>query len=65
MKIALDNLDAVIQTIRESASAERALVTLQERFTLSEIQARKRQPEYAPLSIRDEPVALIVGEVPE
>ncbi|MCC6178678.1 MAG: DNA gyrase subunit A [Chloroflexi bacterium] len=40
LKIALDNLDAVIRTIRESASAEAALVTLQERFTLSEIQAR-------------------------
>jgi DNA gyrase subunit A len=40
LKIALDNLDAVIRTIRESASAEAALQTLQERFTLSEIQAR-------------------------
>jgi DNA gyrase subunit A len=40
LKIALDNLDAVIRTIRESASAEAALLTLQERFTLSEIQAR-------------------------
>ena len=40
LKIALDNLDAVIQTIRESASAEVALQTLQVRFTLSEIQAR-------------------------
>src|SRR6266536_1895818 len=40
LKIALDNLDAVIRTIRESASAEAALVTLQERFSLSEIQAR-------------------------
>jgi DNA gyrase subunit A len=40
LKIALDNLDAVIRTIRESTSAEAALVTLQERFTLSEIQAR-------------------------
>src|SRR3954454_23634881 len=40
LKIALDNLDAVIQTIRESASAEAAFQTLQVRFTLSEIQAR-------------------------
>src|SRR3954468_7269303 len=40
LKIALDNLDAVIQTIRESASAEVAFQTLQARFTLSEIQAR-------------------------
>jgi DNA gyrase subunit A len=40
LKIALDNLDAVIQTIRESASAEVAFQSLQTRFTLSEIQAR-------------------------
>src|SRR6185436_7730157 len=40
LKIALDNLDEVIRTIRESASAEAAFQTLQERFTLSEIQAR-------------------------
>ncbi len=40
LKIALDNLDAVIQTIRESASAEAAFQTLQTRFTLSEIQSR-------------------------
>ncbi|MFN8525890.1 MAG: DNA gyrase subunit A [Chloroflexota bacterium] len=40
LKIALDNLDAVIATIRQSASAEAALATLQERFSLSEIQAR-------------------------
>src|SRR3954454_12979694 len=40
LKIALDNLDAVIQTIRESASAEEAFQTLQTRFTLSEITAR-------------------------
>src|SRR5215210_2888492 len=40
LKIALDNLDAVIRTIRESASAEAAFQTLQTRFTLSEIQAR-------------------------
>jgi DNA gyrase subunit A len=40
LKIALDNLDAVIATIRESASAEAAFQTLQTRFTLSEIQSR-------------------------
>src|SRR6266496_2044791 len=40
LKIALDNLDRVIRTIRESASAEVALQTLQTRFSLSELQAR-------------------------
>ena len=41
MKIALDNLDAVIRTIRESASAEAALAgSCMERFKLTEIQAR-------------------------
>jgi DNA gyrase subunit A len=40
LKIALDHLDAVIRTIRQSASAEVALVTLQEKYKLSEIQAR-------------------------
>ncbi|MDP8922316.1 MAG: DNA gyrase subunit A [Chloroflexota bacterium] len=40
LKIALDHLDAVIRTIRESASAEAALLALQERFSLTEIQAR-------------------------
>ena len=40
LKIALDNLDAVIQTIRQSASAEVAFQSLQTQFTLSEIQAR-------------------------
>ncbi len=40
LKIALDNLDAVIRTIRESASAEVARTLLMERFTLTEIQAR-------------------------
>ncbi|HYU19757.1 MAG TPA: DNA gyrase subunit A [Chloroflexota bacterium] len=40
LKIALDQLDAVIRTIRQSESAEVALVTLQSRFKLTEIQAR-------------------------
>src|SRR3954471_24513873 len=39
LKIALDNLDAVIRTIRESADVENARQNLMERFTLSEIQA--------------------------
>ncbi|HUH07802.1 MAG TPA: DNA gyrase subunit A, partial [Egibacteraceae bacterium] len=37
---ALDNLDAVIELIRAAASADAALTQLQERFELSEIQAR-------------------------
>ncbi|MHB1162698.1 MAG: DNA gyrase subunit A, partial [Chloroflexota bacterium] len=40
LKIALDHLDAVIRTIRESVSAEVALTNLMERFGLSEIQSR-------------------------
>jgi DNA gyrase subunit A len=39
LKIALDNLDAVIRTIRESADVETARQNLMQRFTLSEIQA--------------------------
>ena len=39
LKIALDNLDAVIRTIRESADVENARQNLMQRFTLSEIQA--------------------------
>ncbi|MDP3955474.1 MAG: DNA gyrase subunit A [bacterium] len=39
LKIALDHLDAVIKTIRESEDAEEAKKNLMERFTLSEIQA--------------------------
>lgn len=38
--VALDNLDAVIALIRASESADAALSELQERFELSEIQAR-------------------------
>ena len=39
LKIALDNLDAVISTIRESADVDTARANLIERFSLSEIQA--------------------------
>ncbi len=39
LKIALDHLDAVIKTIRESPSAEEAKTNLMKRFKLSEIQA--------------------------
>lgn len=40
LKIALDNLDAVIRTIRESPDAERARTNLMSRFGLTEIQAQ-------------------------
>ncbi len=40
LKIALDNLDEVIKTIRESADVERARNNLISRFGLSEIQAQ-------------------------
>ncbi len=40
LRIALNNLDAVIRTIRESQDAEEALNNLMTRFTLSELQAR-------------------------
>lgn len=39
LKIALDNLDAVIKTIRESRDTETARTNLMERFKLTEIQA--------------------------
>ncbi|MFQ5616479.1 MAG: DNA gyrase subunit A, partial [Anaerolineales bacterium] len=38
--IALANLDAVVETIRSSASADQAKTRLMERFKLSEVQAR-------------------------
>lgn len=38
-KIALDNLDAVIKTIRESPTQEQAKINLMDRFKLSDIQA--------------------------
>ena len=40
LKIALDNLDAVINTIRGSASAEVALINLMQQFSLSEEQGK-------------------------
>ena len=40
LKIALDNLDAVIKTIRESADVETARRNLMDRFGLSELQAQ-------------------------
>ncbi len=40
LKIALDNLDAVIQTIRNSRDVETAKTNLMERFQLSELQAQ-------------------------
>ncbi|TMC98790.1 MAG: DNA gyrase subunit A [Chloroflexi bacterium] len=40
LKIALDNLDAVISTIRQSRAAEDALVNLQRQFNLSEEQGK-------------------------
>ncbi|HET9084783.1 MAG TPA: DNA gyrase subunit A [Candidatus Limnocylindrales bacterium] len=40
LKIALDNLDAVIQTIRESNDVDTARENLMTRFTLSELQAQ-------------------------
>jgi DNA gyrase subunit A len=40
LKIALDNLDAVIKTIRESAEVDDARSNLMQRFDLSELQAQ-------------------------
>ncbi len=40
LRIALNNLDAVINTIRQSESAEHARVRLMERFGLTEVQAQ-------------------------
>src|SRR5215208_5426218 len=40
LKIALDHLDAVIKTIRESADVEKAKANLISRFTLSDLQAQ-------------------------
>ncbi len=40
LKIALDNLDAVIQTIRQARDAETARTTLISKFKLSEVQAQ-------------------------
>jgi len=40
LKIALDNLDAVIETIKKSSTAETAKTNLMKKFNLSEIQAQ-------------------------
>jgi len=40
LKVALDNLDAVIKTIRESADVDLARANLMSRFNLSELQAQ-------------------------
>jgi DNA gyrase subunit A len=40
LRIALDHLDEVIQTIRESADADEAMTNLMTRFGLSELQAK-------------------------
>src|SRR5437867_12424307 len=40
LKVALDNLDAVINTIRQSQSADDALVNLMQQFSLSEEQCK-------------------------
>ncbi|MCE1248263.1 MAG: DNA gyrase subunit A [Firmicutes bacterium] len=40
LQIALDNIDAVIETIRSSANADEARIKLMQRFHLSEIQAQ-------------------------
>lgn len=40
LKIALDHLDAVIKTIRESPDADKAKTNLMERFKLSDLQAQ-------------------------
>lgn len=39
LKIALDNLDAIVQTIRQSRTAESARTNLMKSFSLSEVQA--------------------------
>jgi DNA gyrase subunit A len=66
LKIALDNLDAVIRTIRESRDVETARTNLRERFTLSEIQANailemqlRRLAALERKKIEDEYVAVI------
>ena len=40
LKIALDNIDEVVRTIRESADVNEARIRLMERFELSEVQAQ-------------------------
>ncbi|MEX1335484.1 MAG: DNA gyrase subunit A [Candidatus Limnocylindrales bacterium] len=66
LKTALDNLDAVIRTIRESADVETARRNLMERFGLSEVQANailemqlRRLAALERQKIEDEYVAII------
>ncbi len=66
LKIALDHLDAVIQTIRQSPDAETARHRLMERFELTEMQARaildmqlRRLAALERQQIEDEYLALI------
>jgi len=66
LKTALDNLDAVIATIRESADVETARRALMERFGLSEVQANailemqlRRLAALERQKIEDEYVAII------
>ncbi len=66
LKTALDNLDAVIKTIRESADVETARRNLMERFGLSEVQANailemqlRRLAALERQKIEDEYVAII------
>ena len=66
LKIALDNLDAVIKTIRESADVDTARSNLIARFTLTEIQANailemqlRRLAALERKKIEDEYLALI------
>jgi DNA gyrase subunit A len=66
LKIALDNLDAVIRTIRESADVDVARTSLMTRFDLSELQAQAildmrlaRLADLERQKIEDEYVAII------
>jgi DNA gyrase subunit A len=66
LKIALDNLDAVIRTIRESADVEAARANLMSRFELTEVQANailemqlRRLAALERRKIEDEYVAVI------
>ncbi len=72
LKVALDNLDAVIRTIRESADVETARANLIARFELSEIQANailemqlRRLAALERRKIEDEYIAVIklIGEL--
>ncbi len=72
LKIALDNLDEVIRTIREAADVEMARANLMSRFTLSEVQANailemqlRRLAALERKKIEDEYIAIIqlIGEL--